>query len=195
MSAGQGRASRYGIGVMVAVSSVLALVALLAVNWLAGRPGIRARWDLTRAEQNTLSTAAGGVVERLRDDVTIDILFRPEEYPLTDVARVAQMKYTGERRDVRLKKRVPVYFAYLTAWATRDGTVRFRRDLYRRDGVGLMAGSPGQGALRPRPPLHEAGHDLVTQEVPVEAPVHVPRVLRPGKPVVAEVVPQCLRGR
>lgn len=81
MSAGQGRASRYGIGVMVAVSSVLALVALLAVNWLAGRPGIRARWDLTRAEQNTLSTATRGVLDRLEEDVEIHVLFRPGSDP------------------------------------------------------------------------------------------------------------------
>lgn len=56
-----------------------------------------------------------------------------------DVSRVLHMKQTGERKDVRLKKRVPVYFAYITAWATRDGTVNFRRDVYRRDGVGVTA--------------------------------------------------------
>jgi murein L,D-transpeptidase YcbB/YkuD len=56
-----------------------------------------------------------------------------------DVSRVLDMKRTGARKDVRLKKRVPVYFAYVTAWATKDGTVNFRRDLYRRDGVGAMA--------------------------------------------------------
>ena len=46
-----------------------------------------------------------------------------------------------ERLDVRLKRRTPVYFVYLTAWATRDGIVQFRRDLYRRDGVGVAAAS------------------------------------------------------
>ncbi len=56
-----------------------------------------------------------------------------------NVSRVLQMKQTGERKDVRLKKRIPVYFVYVTAWATRDGTVNFRRDLYRRDGVGATA--------------------------------------------------------
>ncbi len=56
-----------------------------------------------------------------------------------DAARVLDMKNTGERKDVRLKRRVPIYFAYVTAWATRDGTVHFRRDLYRRDGVGPTA--------------------------------------------------------
>lgn len=56
-----------------------------------------------------------------------------------DIRRVRAMKQTGERKDVRLKKKVPVYFAYITAWATPDGVVHFRRDLYRRDGVGAMA--------------------------------------------------------
>lgn len=56
-----------------------------------------------------------------------------------DIRRVLQMKQTGERKDVRLKKKVPVYFAYITAWATPDGVVHFRRDLYQRDGVGTLA--------------------------------------------------------
>jgi murein L,D-transpeptidase YcbB/YkuD len=56
-----------------------------------------------------------------------------------DISRVLQMKQTGERKDVRLKKRVPVYFTYVTAWATKDGNVHFRRDVYSRDGVGATA--------------------------------------------------------
>ncbi len=56
-----------------------------------------------------------------------------------NVAQVLRMKQTGERLDVALKKRVPLYFTYVTAWATPDKVVHFRRDLYRRDGVGLTA--------------------------------------------------------
>jgi L,D-transpeptidase YcbB len=55
--------------------------------------------------------------------------------------QVKRMKETGERRDVRLKKPMALYFAYLTAWSTPDGVVQFRRDLYQKDGVGLTAGS------------------------------------------------------
>ena len=55
------------------------------------------------------------------------------------LSRVAGMEESGERRDVRLKKRVQIRLAYLTAWATKDATVHFRRDLYRRDGVGAKA--------------------------------------------------------
>lgn len=53
--------------------------------------------------------------------------------------RIAEMKTSGERMDVRLKKSVPLHFVYVTAWATADGIVQFRRDLYKRDSVGEIA--------------------------------------------------------
>jgi murein L,D-transpeptidase YcbB/YkuD len=56
-----------------------------------------------------------------------------------DAGKVAQMEQNGARKDVSLKRRVPVYFVYITAWATKDGTVNFRRDLYGRDHVGATA--------------------------------------------------------
>lgn len=55
------------------------------------------------------------------------------------VQQVLRMKQTGERLNVSLKKPVPVFWSYITAWATPDGTVNFRRDLYRKDGVEAMA--------------------------------------------------------
>jgi murein L,D-transpeptidase YcbB/YkuD len=55
------------------------------------------------------------------------------------VQQVLRMKQTGERLTVRLKKRVPLYWAYITAWATPDGVVQFRNDIYRKDGVEAMA--------------------------------------------------------
>jgi L,D-transpeptidase YcbB len=56
-----------------------------------------------------------------------------------DLARVNAMKTSGETLNVTLKQRVPLYFAYVTAWATPDGMAQFRRDLYNRDGVGATA--------------------------------------------------------
>lgn len=53
--------------------------------------------------------------------------------------QVAHLKETGETKMVRLKKPVPLYFAYLTAWATPDGVIQFRPDLYLKDGVGEVA--------------------------------------------------------
>jgi murein L,D-transpeptidase YcbB/YkuD len=43
---------------------------------------------------------------------------------------------SGERKDARLKKPVPLHWVYVTAWATPDGVVQFREDIYNRDGLG-----------------------------------------------------------
>jgi murein L,D-transpeptidase YcbB/YkuD len=32
-------------------------------------------------------------------------------------------------------KPLPLYWVYVTAWATPDGVVQFREDIYNRDGV------------------------------------------------------------
>ena len=55
--------------------------------------------------------------------------------------RVEEMKKTGARKDVRLATPVPLHFVYITAWATEDGAIQFRRDLYNRDGVAEIATS------------------------------------------------------
>jgi L,D-transpeptidase YcbB len=43
---------------------------------------------------------------------------------------------SGERVDVKLAAPVNVYWVYITAWATPDGVVQFRQDIYKRDGSG-----------------------------------------------------------
>jgi L,D-transpeptidase YcbB len=43
---------------------------------------------------------------------------------------------SGQRLDVTLTKPVNVYWVYITAWATPDGVVQFRQDIYQRDGAG-----------------------------------------------------------
>jgi murein L,D-transpeptidase YcbB/YkuD len=53
--------------------------------------------------------------------------------------RIAAMKESGERKDVAVRKPVPLYMAYITAWATEDGVIQFRRDIYQKDGVGAEA--------------------------------------------------------
>jgi L,D-transpeptidase YcbB len=39
----------------------------------------------------------------------------------------------GERTDIRLAHKVPVAWVYLTGWATRDGIIHFRDDVYGHD--------------------------------------------------------------
>ena len=46
---------------------------------------------------------------------------------------------SGDRIDAKLKKPVPVFWVYLTAWATPDGVVQFRDDIYNKDGLGAVA--------------------------------------------------------
>jgi len=48
-------------------------------------------------------------------------------------ARIQQVLDTNVERTVPLKQKVPVHLQYWTAWAERDGTVHFRRDVYERD--------------------------------------------------------------
>jgi L,D-transpeptidase YcbB len=46
---------------------------------------------------------------------------------------------SGERKDARVAKPVPLYWVYITAWATPDNVVQFREDIYNRDGIGQYA--------------------------------------------------------
>ncbi|MGI9403015.1 MAG: L,D-transpeptidase family protein [Hyphomicrobium sp.] len=52
---------------------------------------------------------------------------------------IERLKETGKRKNVRLRRPVRLFFAYVTAWATQDGVVQFRRDIYLKDGVGEVA--------------------------------------------------------
>lgn len=46
---------------------------------------------------------------------------------------------TGKNMPILLTKPVPVYFVYITAWASEDGVVQFRNDVYKRDGADVLA--------------------------------------------------------
>lgn len=60
---------------------------------------------------------------------------------------------SGNRIDARLTQKVPVYWVYITAWATPDGIVQFREDIYRRDGLGAVANEtqPFSAGYKPAP--------------------------------------------
>ncbi|MCE1236952.1 MAG: L,D-transpeptidase family protein [Hyphomicrobiales bacterium] len=51
---------------------------------------------------------------------------------------VANALADGQRLDAKLKTPVPVYTNYITAWATAEGIVHFRDDIYNKDGVGML---------------------------------------------------------
>ncbi len=48
---------------------------------------------------------------------------------------------SGNRIDVKLAQPVNVYWVYITAWASPDGVVQFRPDIYQRDGFGTVTAS------------------------------------------------------
>jgi murein L,D-transpeptidase YcbB/YkuD len=54
-------------------------------------------------------------------------------------ADIEQVIKAGDRKDARIAKQVPLYWVYVTAWATSDGIVQFRDDVYNRDGLGQYA--------------------------------------------------------
>jgi L,D-transpeptidase YcbB len=50
-------------------------------------------------------------------------------------AEIDEVIKSGERKDAKVAKPLPLYWVYVTAWATPDGVVQFREDIYNRDGV------------------------------------------------------------
>lgn len=56
--------------------------------------------------------------------------------PSLDKAEIDRRIARGEREEVRLAQSVPVIWIYATGWASADGTVHFRDDVYHLDEVG-----------------------------------------------------------
>lgn len=69
--------------------------------------------------------------------------------PGWDRDRIEQVFASGERINAPIPGGVPVYWVYITAWATDDGAVHFRDDIYQKDGLGAvpvakLPGSPDE---------------------------------------------------
>lgn len=62
-----------------------------------------------------------------------------QESPGWSRSEIDQVIASGERKDAKVAKAVPLYWVYVTAWATPDGVVQFRDDIYNRDGFGGQA--------------------------------------------------------
>jgi murein L,D-transpeptidase YcbB/YkuD len=63
------------------------------------------------------------------------------ESPGWSRAEIDEVIRSGERRDAEVAKSLPLYWVYITAWATSDGVVQFRDDIYNRDGFGAQTNS------------------------------------------------------
>jgi murein L,D-transpeptidase YcbB/YkuD len=66
------------------------------------------------------------------------------ESPGWSKAEIDEVIRSGERKDAKVAKPLPLYWVYVTAWATPDGVVQFRDDIYNRDGLGSQP-STGRG--------------------------------------------------
>jgi murein L,D-transpeptidase YcbB/YkuD len=61
------------------------------------------------------------------------------EMPDWNAGEIDRVIASGDRVDVRIKKPIPLHWVYVTGWATPDGVVQFRDDIYNRDGLGNLA--------------------------------------------------------
>ncbi len=113
------------------------------------------------------------------------------ETPGWDPQRIAQAIASGERVDARLVQPVPVYWTYVTAWATPDGSAQFRDDIYGKDANSAAyqaelgappAGAPSQVAA-PRPDIAAApARSPGVVFVPLARPEPVAEALPPRPP-------------
>ena len=75
------------------------------------------------------------------------------ETPGWSKAEIDEVIKSGERKDAKVAKPLPLYWVYVTAWATPDGVVQFRPDIYQRDGAGpgpLASAIPAQPLALPQ---------------------------------------------
>jgi murein L,D-transpeptidase YcbB/YkuD len=68
-----------------------------------------------------------------------------KDTPGWDRARIDAVFESGERINAPIPGGVPVYWVYITAWATAEGDVHFRDDIYQKDGIGGVPMSKREG--------------------------------------------------
>jgi L,D-transpeptidase YcbB len=59
-----------------------------------------------------------------------------------DATNIEMITASQENSEVKVANPPDVRFMYLTAWATEDGRVNFRPDIYKLDGTGFVFGQP-----------------------------------------------------
>jgi L,D-transpeptidase YcbB len=66
------------------------------------------------------------------------------ESPGWSKAEIDAVIRSGESKNAKVARPLPLYWIYITAWATPDGVVQFRNDIYNRDGFGAQSNA-GRG--------------------------------------------------
>jgi len=105
-------------------------------------------------------------------DVRDYVAWLLKDTPGWDRQHIDDVIRSGQQVDVKLPEPVPVYWVYITAWATPDGIVQFRDDIYQRDGLSSIASAqmPVQMPGAPPPPTQP-----VSTESPAPPPQEVPQ--------------------
>jgi L,D-transpeptidase YcbB len=106
-------------------------------------------------------------------DVRDYVAWLLKDTPGWDRGHIDDVIRSGEQVDVKLAEPVPVYWVYITAWATPDGLVEFRDDIYQRDGLSSVASDqmPEQNAA-----------PVQAQQVSTGAPAALPPQAVPQAP-------------
>jgi hypothetical protein len=94
---------------MVLFNVALALSAVVLVIWLAGRPGLHWRMDLTRDQANTIDGQLARTIDSLTGQLTIEAFLRPFDPPLEAVggelqARIFELLLQAEEHAPRTLK-------------------------------------------------------------------------------------------
>lgn len=55
-----------------------------------------------------------------------------ENNPSVDSEKAEEARLSGKTKHVALSKSIPIYITYITAWIDSNGTVQFRKDIYRK---------------------------------------------------------------
>lgn len=162
MSMGAGRAEPRGTGsttrlyfsAVVLLNVMLAVALALGLTWLATRPGLRKRFDLTSAGINTLDESTRGVLDNLPDDIEIriDVFFRPLDEPLTRIGALAQerMYHLLKLAEEHRPDRIEIEDHALSPDPSKSAAVEARlRELGVRDlNVVVISNGPRQHVLR-----------------------------------------------
>jgi hypothetical protein len=92
VSRGTGRWTRVSIGLQVALAVGLAAACAGTLTWLAARPGLWLRVDLTADGRQTVDAALARLIDGLPRSTTAEVFFRPLDPPYTQAGAEAQRR-------------------------------------------------------------------------------------------------------
>lgn len=104
-------------------------------------------------------------VQNVRDYVT----WLLKDTPGWDRDHIDEAIRSGQRIDVKLATPIPVYWVYVTAWATPNGLAQFREDIYQRDGFGPVAANAAPASIAQ--PLQPPAQPAVSARTPALEPL------------------------